>query len=40
MNLYTVSKIARRIGITVRTLHHSEAKSLLTPAHLRAARSS
>ena len=33
MTLYTVSQIARRTGITVRTLHHYEAKGLLTPAH-------
>ena len=33
MKLYTVSQIARRTGITVRTLHHYEAKGLLTPAH-------
>lgn len=32
MTLYTVSQIARRTGITVRTLHHYEAKGLLTPA--------
>jgi DNA-binding transcriptional MerR regulator len=32
MALYTVSQIARRTGITVRTLHHYEAKALLAPA--------
>ncbi|MDR3388564.1 MAG: MerR family transcriptional regulator [Rudaea sp.] len=32
MTLYTVSQIAKRTGITVRTLHHYEAKGLLTPA--------
>jgi len=31
--LLTVSQIARRTGITVRTLHHYEAKGLLAPAH-------
>jgi len=29
---YTVSQIARRTGITVRTLHHYEAEGLLAPA--------
>lgn len=33
MTLVTVSQIARRTGISVRTLHHYEAKGLLTPAH-------
>lgn len=33
MTLYTVSQIARRTGITVRTLHHYEACGLLMPAH-------
>jgi len=32
MSLYTVSQIARRTGITVRTLHHYEAEGLLAPA--------
>ena len=32
MSLYTVSQIARRTGITVRTLHHYEAEGLLVPA--------
>ncbi len=32
MTLYTVSQIARRTGLTVRTLHHYEAKGLLNPA--------
>jgi DNA-binding transcriptional MerR regulator len=32
MPLYTVSEIARRTGITVRTLHHYEAEGLLAPA--------
>jgi len=32
MPLYKVSEIARRTGITVRTLHHYEALGLLTPA--------
>lgn len=31
MNLHTVSQIARRTGISVRTLHHYEAKGLLKP---------
>jgi MerR family transcriptional regulator, thiopeptide resistance regulator len=37
MPLYTVSQIARRTGITVRTLHHYEARGLLTPAQRSAA---
>lgn len=32
MALYTVSQVAKRTGITVRTLHHYEAKGLLKPA--------
>jgi len=32
MKLLTVSEIARRTGMTVRTLHHYEAKGLLEPA--------
>ncbi len=32
MSLHTVSQIARRTGLTVRTLHHYEAKGLLLPA--------
>jgi DNA-binding transcriptional MerR regulator len=32
MSLYTVSQIARRTRITVRTLHHYEAEGLLVPA--------
>ena len=32
MALFTVSQIARRTGITVRTLHHYEALGLLVPA--------
>ena len=32
MKLYTVSQIARRTGLTVRTLHHYEAKGLVAPA--------
>lgn len=32
MNRLTVSQIARRTGLTVRTLHHYEAKGLLRPA--------
>ena len=32
MSVYTVSQIARRTGITVRTLHHYEAEGLLVPA--------
>jgi len=32
MKHYTVSQIARRTGLTVRTLHHYEAKGLLRPA--------
>ncbi|GAA0720353.1 MerR family transcriptional regulator [Dokdonella soli] len=32
MTLHTVSQIARRTGLTVRTLHHYEAKGLLRPA--------
>lgn len=32
MSFYTVSQIARRTGITVRTLHHYEAEGLLVPA--------
>lgn len=32
MTLHTVSQIARRTGLTVRTLHHYEAKGLLQPA--------
>ena len=32
MTRYTVSQIARRTGLTVRTLHHYEAKGLLRPA--------
>ena len=32
MPLYKVSEIARRTGITVRTLHHYEALGLLAPA--------
>ena len=32
MNRYTVSQIARRTGISVRALHHYEAKGLLAPA--------
>lgn len=32
MPLYTVSQIAQRTGITVRTLHHYEARGLLVPA--------
>lgn len=30
--MHIVSQIARRTGITVRTLHHYEAKGLLLPA--------
>jgi DNA-binding transcriptional MerR regulator len=30
--VFTVSQIARRTGVTVRTLHHYEAKGLLQPA--------
>ena len=37
MKLYTVSQIARRTQITVRTLHHYEAKGLLMPAQRSAA---
>jgi DNA-binding transcriptional MerR regulator len=37
MKLYTVSQIARRTRITVRTLHHYEAKGLLVPAQRSAA---
>jgi DNA-binding transcriptional MerR regulator len=32
MSHFTVSQIARRTGLTVRTLHHYEAKGLLEPA--------
>ncbi|WP_165371495.1 MerR family transcriptional regulator [Pseudolysobacter antarcticus] len=32
MPLYSVSQIAKRTGVTVRTLHHYEAKGLLYPA--------
>jgi MerR family transcriptional regulator, thiopeptide resistance regulator len=32
MTLYTVSQIGRRTGMSVRTLHHYEAKGLLEPA--------
>ncbi|HVT33422.1 MAG TPA: MerR family transcriptional regulator [Rhodanobacteraceae bacterium] len=32
MPLFTVSQLARRTGITVRTLHHYEAEGLLLPA--------
>jgi len=32
MTLYTVSQIARRTGITVRALHHYEAKGLIEPS--------
>ncbi len=32
VKLLTVSQVARRTGITVRTLHHYEAKDLLKPA--------
>lgn len=32
MTLYSVSQIARRTGLTVRTLHHYEAEGLLMPA--------
>lgn len=32
MSLITISQIARRTGMTVRSLHHYEAKGLLTPA--------
>ncbi len=32
MSFYTVSQIARRTGVTVRTLHHYEAEGLLVPA--------
>jgi DNA-binding transcriptional MerR regulator len=37
MKLYTVSQIARRTQITVRALHHYEAKGLLAPAQRSAA---
>jgi len=37
MKLYTVSQIARRTKITVRTLHHYEAKGLLVPTQRSAA---
>jgi DNA-binding transcriptional MerR regulator len=33
MKPMTVSQVARRVGITVRTLHHYEAIGLLVPAH-------
>jgi MerR family transcriptional regulator, thiopeptide resistance regulator len=32
MKTYTVAQVARRTGISVRTLHHYEALGLLTPA--------
>jgi DNA-binding transcriptional MerR regulator len=32
MTLHTISQIARRTGMTVRSLHHYEAKGLLVPA--------
>ncbi|MEO7065217.1 MAG: MerR family transcriptional regulator [Dokdonella sp.] len=32
MSLHTISQIARRTGMTVRSLRHYEAKGLLTPA--------
>ena len=32
MKSYTVAQVARRTGITVRTLHHYEAEGLLLPA--------
>jgi MerR family transcriptional regulator, thiopeptide resistance regulator len=32
MTLFTVSQIAQRTGMSVRTLHHYEAKNLLAPA--------
>ncbi|HEV7490038.1 MAG TPA: MerR family transcriptional regulator [Rhodanobacteraceae bacterium] len=32
MSLYTVSQVARRTGITIRTLHHYEAQGLLVPS--------
>ncbi|GLQ98817.1 MerR family transcriptional regulator [Dyella mobilis] len=32
MKSYTVTQVARRTGITVRTLHHYEAEGLLLPA--------
>lgn len=32
MSLHTISQIARRTGMTVRSLHHYEAKGLLVPA--------
>ncbi len=32
MSLHTISQIARRTGMTVRSLHHYEAKGLLAPA--------
>lgn len=32
MKSYTVAQVARRTGITVRTLHHYEAEGLLVPA--------
>ena len=32
MSLHTISQIARRTGMTVRSLHHYESKGLLVPA--------
>jgi len=32
MSLYTVSVVARRTGLTVRTLHHYETLGLVVPA--------
>lgn len=37
MKLFTVSQVARRTGMTVRTLHHYESKGLLVPSQRSAA---